>query len=663
MRKALLLLFIMLACLGFTADFFIESDQQVFLIGDFTEWKSVPLVKAAGNWWYLSLNLDNGTYHYYFTDESGNRIIDPFKETTNIEGEIFNIFRVEDLESATHKIWDREYFNPVKPEEFYLGVSGKEKDFAKVFIHINGAKLEMPFLKNSGNQDYFRIHLTDLHNLEYYFELVGHDKKLFLGANGISEQSVMPFRFDFDNLPVNYFDTPEWSKGAVYYQIFPERFANGDPSNDPEGSQNWYADPRSANLGSDGFFGGDLQGVINHIDHLKDLGIDAIYFNPIFESVSSHKYDTADYMKIDDNFGDYELFKKMMNDLSSSGIRVILDGVFNHTGDEFWAFQDVKKNGKDSPYWDWYFIKGSKPRKYKGHAMNYIAWGGFADMPKLNVLNPEVQEYIGKVAERYVEAGISGWRLDVAGEVAPEFWKNFFRPIVKRLNGESIIVGEIWGDSMVYLQGDMFDSVMNYQFRDAVIEYVARPMHSAKKFANMTDFYLKRYPPQVLHSLWNMLDSHDTERMLTTLYGDIELFKIAVGLQMTFIGSPVIYYGDEIGMTGGKDPDNRRPMPWKEELWNKDILEYYKKLISFRKEYPALRKGSFEIIATDGTMLAYKRALGNDELIIFANPGNEKVVFSGSLPGIYLELFTNTQREIKNLEVPSKSFLIFKRIR
>jgi glycosidase len=204
---------------------------------------------------------------------------------------------------------------------------------------------------------------------------------------------------------------------------------------------------------------------------------------------------------------------------------------------------------------------------------------------------------------------------------------------------------------------------MNYQFRDAVIEYVARPMHSAKKFANMTGFYLKRYPPQVLHSLWNMLDSHDTERMLTTLYGDIELFKIAVGLQMTFIGSPVIYYGDEIGMTGGKDPDNRRPMPWKEELWNKDILKYYKKLISFRKEYPALRKGSFEIIATDGTLLVYKRTLEDEEIIVFANPGNEKATFSGSLPGLYHELFTNTQMEIKNLEVPAKSFLIFKRVR
>ncbi len=146
--------------------------------------------------------------------------------------------------------------------------------------------------------------------------------------------------------------------------------------------------------------------------------------------------------------------------------------------------------------------------------MNYIAWGRYADMPKLNVLNPEVQEYIGKVAEKYAKAGISGWRLDVAGEAAPEFWKSFFRPTVKSMNKESIIVGEIWGDSKVYLQGNMFDSVMNYQFRDAVIEYVARPMHSAKKFANMTGFYLKRYPPQVLHSLWNMLDSHDTERML-----------------------------------------------------------------------------------------------------------------------------------------------------
>ncbi|AKI97267.1 alpha-amylase family glycosyl hydrolase [Kosmotoga pacifica] len=665
-RVLLISLFLVFTGLLLSADFFINSAEQPYIIGDFNNWKPVTMEKAAGNWWYASIELDPGIYHYYFTTENGKRIIDPFKERIAGDTGPLNILRVQGPVSPhglserdiVHRIWEREYFNPVKPGEYYITISVIEDLTNSVFIVLNGKRVKMNFLRSSGGYDYFRVNLKNVQALEYYFELSVDESKLYFGANGLSEHDIISFSLPLEDLPVEYFDTPEWSKGAVYYQIFPERFANGDSANDPMGSQDWYADPKKSNLGSDGFFGGDLQGVLKHLDYLEKLGIDAIYFNPIFESVSSHKYDTVDYLKIDDNFGDYELFKKLVGELDRKGISVILDGVFNHTGDEFWAFQDIKEKGKESPYWDWYFIKGDKPRKYKGHALNYIAWGGYADMPKLNVLNPEVVSYINKVLEKYAMAGIKGWRLDVAGEVNPAFWRLYFRPTVKGLNKESLIVGEIWGDARVYLQGDLFDSVMNYQFRDAVIEYVARAGHSAKKFVAMTDYYLKRYPPQVLYSLWNMLDSHDTERFLTTVYGNEKLFKIAVGLQMTFLGSPVIYYGDEVGMEGGKDPDNRRPMPWKEELWDIEILDYYKKLISLRREHPALRTGSYEVVQTQNSLLVYRRKLDDDEILVIVNPGSEAELLH-DLSGSYEELLTGKIIELEKLTIPPESFMIF----
>ena len=661
-----LLLLVIFSGILLSTDFFISSTEQPYIFGDFNGWQPIKMEKAAGSWWYAEIELKPGIYHYYLSTESGKRITDPFKNHQSEGTDILNIIEVKnptDFSGISEgdfsfKIWDRDYFNPVKPGEFFITFPVVERLFNSTFLIFNGKKIKMNLLRNYDGYDYFRVHLQDIEKLNFYFEFSKGDKKLYFDANGLSDSTVTSFSISQEDLPVDYFDTPEWSKGALYYQIFPERFANGDPENDPEDSQNWYADPKNVNLGSNGFFGGDLQGVLNHLDYLEGLGIDAVYFNPIFESPSSHKYDTADYLKVDDNFGDYNLLKKLVSELNSMGKKVILDGVFNHTGDEFWAFQDVKEKGKESAYFDWYFVKGNKPRKYKGHAMNYIAWGGYGDMPKLNVLNPEVIAYINTILEKYNNAGIAGWRLDVAGEIKPEFWRSHFRPTLKELNKNALIVGEIWGDAKVYLQGDLFDSIMNYQFRDAVIEYVARAGHSARKFVNMTDYYLKRYPPQVLTSLWNMLDSHDTERFLTTVYSNEKLFKIAVGLQMTFIGSPVIYYGDEVGMTGGKDPDNRRPMPWKEELWNKSILNYYKKLITLRKEHPALSRGDYSVISTSNSLLVYKREMGNDVLVIIANPGDKAERLSG-ITGNHKELLTGEILEMEGLSIPPESFMIF----
>ncbi|MGC9383551.1 MAG: alpha-amylase family glycosyl hydrolase [Kosmotogaceae bacterium] len=222
--------------------------------------------------------------------------------------------------------------------------------------------------------------------------------------------------------------------------MFPERFANGNENNDPPQTQDWYLDPERANLGPDGFFGGDLQGVIDKFDYLENLGVEAIYFNPIFESISSHKYDTTDYMKIDDDFGTERTFEKLLNTYSEEDINIILDGVFNHTGTEFFAFKDIRKKGENSEYADWYFIKSFPIRSYGGIAMNYTGWAGYAHMPKLNVNNDDVRNYIESVIEKWGNKGIAGWRLDVANEVPFEFWKDFFRPLVKGMDASDILV-------------------------------------------------------------------------------------------------------------------------------------------------------------------------------------------------------------------------------
>ncbi|MFW6120886.1 MAG: glycoside hydrolase family 13 protein, partial [Petrotogales bacterium] len=360
--------------------------------------------------------------------------------------------------------------------------------------------------------------------------------------------------------------------------------------------------------------------------------------------------------------GTEETFEELIKATSEEGINTVLDGVFNHTGTEFFAFEDIKEKGKDSEYTDWYFIKGFPVRSYAGMAMNYTGWAGYAHMPKLNVNNKEVRDYIKKVITKWGNKGIAGWRLDVANEVPSEFWKDFFRPEVKEIDSSDILVAEYWGYAKTFFMGNSFDSVMNYLFRDAVIEYVARANRSAKKFKSMTEYYLNNYPPQVLDSLWNLLGSHDTERILTAMYKDLDLAKIATVLQFTFKGSPVIYYGDEIGMMGASDPDNRKPMYWKEEMWNEELLKHYKRLIELRKKYHALRKGDHNVLFAEGSLFVFERVLDNEHIIVLTNPGDASLNWSPEKDyGEYTELIEQSSINIeknKAIEVSPKSFMI-----
>lgn len=370
----------------------------------------------------------------------------------------------------------------------------------------------------------------------------------------------------------------------------------------------------------DNFFGGDLQGVIDHLDHLTELGITGIYFTPVFTATTNHKYDTEDYMQVDPHFGDVDTLKRLVDACHERGIRVLLDAVFNHAGRTFAPFVDVLEKGEDSEYKNWFHIR-EYPLQVVNNIPTYDAFAFEPLMPKLNTEHPEVKEYLLKVAEYWIkEVGIDGWRLDVANEVDHEFWRDF-RKVVKRANPEAYILGEIWHESAPWLEGDKFDAVMNYPFTDAVLDFFVYGTLDAEGFAHSIGRQLSRYPLQASEVAFNLLDSHDTARLLTVAEGDKNVMKLAALFQFTFMGTPCIYYGDEIGMDGAGDPDCRKCMEWDPERQDRDLFNFYRKLIEIRGSHPALRTGRFTFLeaGAGGSKLAYERSLGDDLIIVLIN--------------------------------------------
>ncbi|MFK3959599.1 glycoside hydrolase family 13 protein [Pseudalkalibacillus hwajinpoensis] len=427
------------------------------------------------------------------------------------------------------------------------------------------------------------------------------------------------YSFPFLN-EADIFTAPEWVKDTVWYQIFPERFANGDASLDPKGTLPWGEYPPERN----NFFGGDFQGVLNHLDHLTNLGINGIYFTPIFKAASNHKYDTIDYMEIDPQFGDKETFKDLVKACHERGIKVMLDAVFNHSGYYFEPFQDLLKNGEASRYRDWFHVR-SYPIETKP-LPSYDTFAFEATMPKLNTENPEVREYLLQVGRYWVEEfDIDGWRLDVANEIDHRFWREFRRE-VKRVKPELYILGEIWHDSMPWLQGDQFDAVMNYPLTAALLDHYANGKISAEKMGNHLSALLHSYPANVNEVAFNLLGSHDTPRLLTLANGKKEVVKLMYILQFSFPGTPCIYYGDEIGMKGGADPGCRECMIWDEKDQDTELFQFLKELITLRNQHPAFRNdGTFEVVYTDETLIQFKKQTNNETLLFLLN-NSEKVI-------------------------------------
>lgn len=405
--------------------------------------------------------------------------------------------------------------------------------------------------------------------------------------------------------------SPSWVADSIFYQIFPDRFCNGDISNDPPSLVLW-GDPPTR----ESFFGGDLKGILLHLDYLQDLGVNALYLNPIFQAQTNHRYDTSDYFKVDPALGDITILKELVNQLHQRDMHIILDGVFNHCGDGFAQFQDVLKKGADSEYANW-FIANSYP--LRKDPLNYLTCGGCTYLPKLNHAHRPVREYILKIANYWMEeVGIDGWRLDVPFKIPLDFWREF-RQVVKTSNPHAYLVGEVWREAALWVAGDSFDGVTNYRLRDLILDYVLTGGLDGEDFGFELDTLLTSLGSGA-QSMLNLLDSHDTPRILTTLKGDIERLRIALTIQMTLPGAPMIYYGDEVGLLGETDPDCRRCMPWDEEDWNEQVLKIIHDLVVLRYDHPGLRYGVPQKLEAFNGLFAYKQEFKNDEVIVVLNP-------------------------------------------
>jgi cyclomaltodextrinase len=397
--------------------------------------------------------------------------------------------------------------------------------------------------------------------------------------------------------------TPDWVPDAVFYQIFPDRFARSGRVTSVTNLEPWDSPPNRY-----GFKGGDLWGVLEKLDYLQELGVNALYFCPVFQSAANHRYHTHDYYQVDPLLGGNEALRALLDAAHARGMRVVLDGVFNHASRGFFQFSHILENGPDSPYVDWFVVKGYPLRAYsRKKPPNYACWWGRRELPEFNTANPAVRAFIFDVARHWIEFGIDGWRLDVPNEIDDdEFWRAF-RQVIKEATPQAYIVGEVWDEGRRWLQGDQFDAVMNYVWGRAVLSftlgrkppkklrkdnYEIKPL-SARQFAAESERLLALHPPEITCAQLNLLGSHDTARLLSMARGETARVKLATLLQMTYPGAPCIYYGDEIGLPGGPDPDCRAAFPWDEERWDHSLLAYVRRLIALRHELAPLRRGDF----------------------------------------------------------------------
>ncbi|HEY9827132.1 MAG TPA: glycoside hydrolase family 13 protein [Stenomitos sp.] len=431
-------------------------------------------------------------------------------------------------------------------------------------------------------------------------------------------------------------ETPDWVKHAVFYQIFPDRFKIGSqPRKRLQQHPKWEDWGAAPTL--QGYKGGDLWGVIEELDYLQDLGINAIYFTPIFQSTSNHRYHTHDYYQVDPMLGGNTTFQVLLEKAHQRDIKIVLDGVFNHASRGFFFFNDILENGPHSPWVDWFKIQGWPLSAYDGSLpANYEGWVGNRALPVFNHANPDAREYIMNVAEYWIELGIDGWRLDVPFEITEDgFWQEF-RTRVKSINPEAYIVGEIWRDARHWLDGTQFDGVMNYLFAGptiaftagdhVVMEYVQNPSYDpyppldAAGYAVKMQALLKLYPWEITLAQLNLLASHDTARLLSIANGDRASVELATLLLFTFPGAVSIYYGDEVGLAGATDPDSRRGFPVESE-WDFDLLNYHRQLIGLRHTYPALRTGSYQVLYAKGNSYVFLRCLDSESILVAVNTG------------------------------------------
>lgn len=719
--------------------------ERVEVVGDFNAWRpgTMPLQPFAHNSFELNVPFPDGLYHYKFLVNGCLFLEDPnadpkYREPDGKGG--FNSgFRIgvdpatlgavmaDDVneKAVKHDPADASYFARIGHDLMTLRLrtlAGDAKGVSAQFLNTDGAVQGEPIeLSKAGTRDgfeYWSAVCSPANGAARYTFLIEDGKEhCILDANGphsfaANERiALLPRPFEPDTRMS--FETPDWAKRAVWYQIFPERFRNGDPANDPPTTvpwgHEWYKPYKGRSEGTkaqrhkgtegrtytesgdfwefifDRRYGGDIQGVKEKLPYLRKLGVTAIYFNPMFLAESMHKYDASDYRHIDDYFGVKDSLKKIKGETTDpatwqwsetdkifldfvkeahrQGFKVVLDGVFNHVGRDFWAFKDVMKNGEKSEYVGWFDITSFKPFHYKAWDKDDGALPRLKHDDALGLATP-VREHLFAVTRRWMDPngdgdpsdGIDGWRLDVAADVNANFWRDW-RKLVKSINPEAYIVAEIWEESKSWLDGQTFDAVMNYPFARAAQRFFVNQKKASKpsEFQAELQRNLDWYAPQVNYVLQNLYCSHDTDRVASMFMNpDLEYDKenrqqdngpnyvvkrptsecyhklrAMVAFQMTFLGAPMIYYGDEVGLYGADDPSDRKPMYWEDLMPYDDpderiepgLFEYHQRLIAIRNTFPALQLGSFEplIARDDHGVFAFCRSLGSERVVVVFN--------------------------------------------
>ena len=407
---------------------------------------------------------------------------------------------------------------------------------------------------------------------------------------------------------------PDWVKDAIFYQIFPDRFCRSERYRAVGKFVSWNSRPTRENM-----FGGNLAGIEDKLKYIAGLGVNAIYLCPIFKSNSNHRYHTVDYFEIDPVLGTQKDFDRLVKKAHKLGLRVILDGVFNHCSRGFFQFNSLMELGQNSPYVDWFHVKGWPLNAYSGKP-NYECWWNYPALPKFNTGCPDVREYLFSVGEYWTARGIDGWRLDVPNEIDDDsFWQEFRRR-VKAINLEAYIVGEIWDAPERWLQGDQFDGVMNYLFRKAVMKFLfdEHPISTEEFCSRLREAFPKGRGDIPM----NLLGSHDTTRLRSQPCASWDRIRLALTLMFFLPGAPCVYYGEELGMEGGKDPDNRRSVPWEKlsQMQKEPVFALVKELTEMRKSSAVLRDGKLEI-ACNGDGFDVKRTLGRESLTLHVATG------------------------------------------
>lgn len=541
--------------------------------------------------------------------------------------------------SAIFHDMDKRFCYAIDKDLFVIRVQVKKDDMKEVILHYEDkyipierkdTRMTLPMKKVATSQfhDYYEAQLQmHLICLRYFFEFTDmQGEKVYYGNYEFDKECITNRDRMFD-CPQNLreeemFEVPQWAANKVVYQIFPSRFATTQPVD----KKLWYKAPITP---MDDLHG-NLRGIIEHLDYIKDLGIDVVYLTPIFKSNSCHKYDTIDYYQVDPSFGTTEDLKELVQKSHERGMKVVLDAVYNHSGREFFAFQDILEKGEKSKYLDWYFIDELPPRGEWGEIPNFKCFGYYGGMPKLNLKNPEVEKYITDVACYWIkECDIDGWRLDVGDEISHFFWKNF-RKAIKAVKKDMLIIGEIWHYAGDFLEGDEWDTVMNYPFYLNLIDLLADEKINVSQFVQNLGYLKGRLNKKCYPLMWNLIDSHDTARFLHLCHDNKKKQHLAAAFQLLLPGMPMVYYGDEYAMPGANDPDCRRGMYWDEEYQDKEMYNWYKKLMQIRKAHACIVEG--EMIETitndDDDTIVMIRKNGEETIAMLFNCGNSAKEFN-----------------------------------